>query len=132
MRKEMFVDFFKVYAVFILFPLLINLSMEILIPTAEEKQVTGIIMFFLIFSFFGSLIYLKKNYRWVKMGMLSLLIGFILEFAFMRPEWVLNIYNSNITGDVIGAVLVTSLYWFIAWGIPSFALHRLFSKLKHD
>jgi high-affinity Fe2+/Pb2+ permease len=130
MWKERLVDFLKVYAVFILFALLVNLSMEILIPTAEEKQVTGIIMFYLIFSFLGSLIYLLKNYRPVKMGLLSLLIGFILEFAMMRPEWVLNIYNSNITGDVIGAVLVTSLYWFIAWGIPSYALHRFIFKAK--
>jgi hypothetical protein len=130
MWKERSVNFLKVYTVFILFALLVNLSMEILIPTPEEKQVAGIIMFYLIFSFFGSLIYLLKNYRPVKMGMLSFLIGFILEFAFMRPEWVLKIYGFNIGGDVIGAVLVSSLYWFIAWGIPSYALHRYLFKAK--
>jgi hypothetical protein len=130
MWKGKVVNFLKIYAVFILFALLVNLSMELLIPTPEEKQATMIIMFYMLFSLFGSLIYLLKNYRAVRMGLLSLVIGFVLEFAFMRPDWVLKIYGLNIGGDVIGAVLVTSLYWFIAWGIPSYVLHRYVFKTK--
>ncbi|MCW4020776.1 MAG: hypothetical protein NWF14_06080 [Candidatus Bathyarchaeota archaeon] len=53
------------------------------------------------------------------MEMLSLVIGFILEFTLMKPEWVQNIYAFKIEGDVIGAVFVSSLYWFIAWGAPA-------------
>jgi hypothetical protein len=130
MWKKRAVDFLKVYAVFILFSMLVNLSMELLIPTPEEKQATGIIIFYTIFSFFGSMIYLFRKYRPVRMGLLSLLIGFLLEFALMRPAWVMNIYGLSITGDVIGAVLVSSLYWFIAWGIPSYALHQYVFKAK--
>jgi hypothetical protein len=130
MWKERLVRFVKIYLVFILFALLVNLSMELLIPTPEEKQATGIIMFYMIFNLFGSLIYHLKSYRPFKMGLLSLLIGFILEFSFMRPDWVLKIYAFSIGGDVIGAVIVTSFYWFIAWGIPSYVLHRYIFKTK--
>ena len=108
--KEWSVKFLKIYIVFILFALLVNLSMEVMIPTPEEKQMTGIIMFYLIFSFFGSLIYILKSYRPVKMGMLSFVIGFIMELIFMRPQWVLKIFGLNIGGDVIVAALVLSLY----------------------
>ena len=128
--KEWSVKFLKIYIVFILFALLVNLSMEVMIPTPEEKQMTGIIMFYLIFSFFGSLIYILKSYRPVKMGMLSFVIGFIMELIFMRPQWVLKIFGLNIGGDVIVAALVSSLYWFIAWGIPSYILQRYFFKVN--
>ena len=124
MWKERLVKFLEIYAVFVLSALLVNLSMELLIPTPEEKQALMIIIFYMMFSFFGSLIYLLKNYRPVRMGLLSLVLGFVLEFVLMKPDWVLKIYAFNVDGDAIGAVLVTSLYWFIAWGIPSYVLHR--------
>ena len=130
MWKERLVDFLKVYSVFILFALLVNVSMEMLIPTPEEKQLTGIVLFYLMFSFFGSAVYLLKKYRALAMGLLSLVIGFVLEFAFMRPEWVLNIYAVTISGDVVGAVVVSALYWFVAWGIPSYILHRYLFRAR--
>lgn len=122
--KDRLLKFLKIYLAFILFALLVNLSMEILIPTPEEKQVLGIVMFYMLFSITGSLVFLFKGYRPLKMGLLSFVLGFFFEFAFMRPDWVLKIYSLEVGGDVFGAVIVSAVYWFIAWGIPSYFLHR--------
>jgi hypothetical protein len=58
--------------------------MEIFIPTPEEKQLFGIVILYMIFNFASSVILLVKNYEAKIRGALSLLFGFILEFAFMR------------------------------------------------
>lgn len=109
-----------VYGVFVLFALAVNLSMEMLIPVPEAKDPLGIIMFYLIFSAPGSVIFLVKNYRPVRMGLLSAVLGMIFEFTFMRPDWVIN-FN-------IGGAAVSTVYWFIAWGVPSYFLHRFITK----
>jgi len=127
------IKFLKIYSIFILFAILVNVSLEIIgaillkIPMPENNPITaiaGIVTFYLIFSFLGALIFLFKNYKARKMGLLSLIIGFVLEFTFMRPEWVQNIYAFKIGGDVIVAIIATSFYWFIAWGIPSYIIHK--------
>jgi hypothetical protein len=132
--KDKIIRFLEVYLAFIGFALLVNLSLEILIPTPEEKQMAGIIMFYILFSFLGSLIFLFKNFRPLHMGLLSLIIGFILEFAFMRPDWVQNIYAFNISektiGPIVVAIIVSSFYWFIAWGIPSYLIHKYLLKTR--
>ena len=120
--KDKVIKFLKIYIIFILFVLTVNLSMEMFIPTPEEKNAVAIAIFYLIFSFPGSLIFLLKNYKPIRMGLLSLIIGFILEFAFMMPDWVQNIYSFNITGGVVVAVIVSAIYWFIAWGVPAYIL----------
>lgn len=121
------------------FVLAINLSMELLISPENHKiideygwayfiqhQFFGIIIFYLLFNFVGVLVFLKTNYRPLRMGILSFVLGFIFEFTFMLPEWVQNIYALRITEDVIGAIIVSSLYWFIPWGLPSYVIHKYY------
>jgi hypothetical protein len=111
--------------------LLINLSMEMFIPTPEEKQPLGIIFFYMMFNFVGSIVLLLKNYQAKIMGILSLILGFIFEFVFMRPDWVQNIYNFNINEGVLGGFLISALYWFIPWSVPTLIFHKfLESKSK--
>lgn len=127
--KDRVINFLKIYLVFLSFALAINLPLEILVPTPEKEkiiaeygwnlfiqyQVRAIVIFYMIFNFVGSIIFLFKIYRPIKMGVLSLIAGFILEFSFMKPDWVQNIYAIKIGGAVIGAVIVSSLYWIIPW-----------------
>ena len=126
--KDKLIKFVKIYFVFILIALLINLTMEMTIPTPEEKNAAGIAMFYMLFSLPGSLVLLLKNYKPLIMGFLSLVIGFIMEFTFMRPDWVMKIYTVQIGGDVIGAVIISAIYWFIPWSVPSFLLQRYILK----
>ena len=98
--------FLKIYAVFMAFVLVVNLSMEVLIPTPEVKNVFGIVIFYLIFNLFGSLIFFLKSYKPEIMGGLSLVIGFVLEFAFMKPDWVNKIYALEISMGIFIAVVV--------------------------
>jgi len=86
----------------------------------------GIIIFFSIFSFVGTAIFLKTSYNPRKMGILSSIIGFFLEFTIMKPEWVQNIFALKIGGDVIGAIIVSPLYWFMTWG------HHHTSSIKYS
>ena len=65
------------------------------------------------------MILLKKGYRSREMGILSLVIGFILEFLWMRPDWVQDIFSLRITGGHVVAVIISGFYWFAAWGVPS-------------
>jgi hypothetical protein len=126
--KDVIIRFLKTYAVFILIALLINLTMEMTIPTPEEKNAVGIVMFYLLFNFAGSIIFLLKNYRTRVMALLSFIVGFIMEFSFMRPDWVMKIYALQFTGDVVGAVIVSAIYWLIPWGVPAYILHRYVFK----
>lgn len=122
------VRFLKIYFVFVSIALLINLSIEMLIPTPEQKNAIGIIMFYIIFSFIGSSVFFFKNYTYRRMGLLSLLLGFIFEFTFMRPAWVYDIFALKITFGVILTVIISALYWFIPWGVPAYIIHRYLSK----
>ncbi len=76
----------------------------------------GIVIFYIIFSFVGSVIFLFKNFEPVIMGILSLIAGFFLEFAFMRPDWVQDIFGFRITAGVIVAFIVLAFCWFIYRG----------------
>lgn len=121
--------FLAIYLIFVLFALLVNLSMEMIIPTPEVKEPMNIVFFYTIFQFVGSLVFLLKDFESGKMGFLSLVAGFILEFTLMNPEWVKSIYSLSIGGDVIVAAIVSAFYWFIAWGGPSyFARHLKLSR----
>jgi len=135
--KDKIIRFLKIYLVFIFLVLMINLSLELLVSPENRKiiaeygwvyfiqhQLVGIILFFILFSFVGAMVFLGKNYKPIRMGMLSFLIGFILEFALIKPDWVQSTYAFEIGGDVIGAFIVSSFYWFAAWGIPSYILWR--------
>ena len=126
--KDRIIRLLKIYAVFIMVALLINLTMELTIPTPEEKNAFAIVFFYLLFSLPGSLVLLFKNYRPLKMGLLSFVIGFIFEFAFMRPDWVMKIYSLTAGPDVIGAVIISAVYWLIPWSVPTYILQKYIIK----
>jgi len=122
--KEKLFRFLKVYAVFMAVALVINLPMEMLIPTPEEKHASGIIIFYSLFNLAGSAVFLFKNYKHLMMGLLSFILGFVFEFTFMRPDWVMNIYAFNITGEIILTVIISAVYWFIPWGVPAYIIKK--------
>jgi len=129
MKKDGVVKFLKIYVIFFLCTLLINLSLEIflrfIMHIPESLDVPGIIMFFSIFNLVGAFIFFNKEYDAKKMGLLSLLIGQICEFTFMKPEWVQNFYALQISMDAIAPFIISSLiYWFPAWAIPSYIFHK--------
>ncbi len=129
--KERLLRFLKIYAAFVLVALLINLTMEMAIPTPEEKNAVGIAMFYLLFSLPGALVLLFRNYRPAKMGLLSLVIGFVFEFSFMRPDWVLKIYSLSAGPGEIVAVIISAIYWFIPWFVPCLILNKYVIKGKN-
>ncbi len=146
--KEKILEFLKIYFVFLAIAFVINtLIMEILVapsvaPEHQKSiseqgwrsfvynQLVGVTILYSIFSFVGSIIFFKKRFDFKRMGLLSFISGFVLEFTFMRPEWVQAIYELRVSGEVIGAVIVSSLYWFIPWGVPSYILQKYFLKEK--
>ena len=132
--KDGIIKFLKIYLVFILFAVLINLFLEIslrfIFEIPETLDVKGIMIFFLIFNFFGALIFFFRKYKAKIMGLLSLVLGQVCEFSFMRPEWVQKIYALEIGMDVIMPFIISSIiYWFPAWLIPSYAIHRYLKKM---
>lgn len=131
--KDRIIKFLKIYLIFILFALLINLSLEILfrfiVEIPKTLDICGIIIFFSIFNFFGALIFFYKKYNVKRMGLLSLLFGQILEFTFMKPEWVLGFYALKIGGETIAPFVISSIfYWFPTWFIPSYIIHKYLIK----
>lgn len=131
MQKK-FTKFLKIYLVFLLVALAVNLTLELIVPTPEKAKIVSeyglnyflthharrIIIFYLGFSAIGALILLYKKYSFLKMGFLSFIIGFIFEFTFMQPDWVQNIYALEISGAVIATVIISALYWFVPWSVP--------------
>jgi len=103
--KKGILNFVRAYLIFLLCSLAINVSMEILVPTPEREkivvehgwgylmtyQVRGLAIFYMMFSLPGSVIFLRMRYGSLRMGELSLAVGFFLEFAAMRPKWVMDI-----------------------------------------
>jgi len=125
--------YLKIYTVFVFSSFGINLVMEItfrfFLEIPEKLDILGTSVFFLIFSFFGALIFFHKRYTPIKMGLLSLFFGQFLEFTFMRPEWVIRFYSLEFTEESIIPFIISSLiYWFPAWLIPSYILHRFKTK----
>ena len=135
-------DFLKIYLTFLSLSLLINLLLlEIIfgstaIPEYKEEieqkgwwrffceMLLGVSIFYALFSLAGSLVFIKERYEPKKMGLLSVALGLLLEFAFMRPDWVQNIYALRIGGSEAVAVILSSLYWFIPWSVPSYLLNE--------
>ena len=140
--KDKVTKFLKIFLVFLLFALATNLVMEIFVPTPEREEivaehgwaymvqskVTGLTIFYAMFSFVGGVIFLSKSYKPLIMGLLSFVVGFVFEFAFMNPEWVQKISVLQVGGDVVVAVIVSAFYWFIPWGVPSYIFHRWIFK----
>jgi len=116
--------FAKTYLVFFASSLLINVSMEALLCPENLAIVNQIIIFYILFSLLGALVFLRKSCGPRGMGVLSFIFGFIFEFTFMLPDWVRNVYALKINMDTAAAVVVSAFYWFLAWAAPSFVIHR--------
>ena len=122
--KKNIVRFLKIYLIFMLCFFLFNLTIELLVHPVE----IGIVVFYLMFHFIGSIIFLIKNYGPKQMGALSLVAGFIMEFTFMQPDWIHKIYTYNLEWGLIVTLAITAFYWFMAWAIPSYIIHKYFTK----
>lgn len=131
-----FVKFGMVYLVFVLSAVLVNVAMEIAIQTPEKAEIVaehgwghylavevrGTILLYALFNLVGGVIYISTNLRSVEMGATSLVFGFVLEFAFMRPGWVLHILALRVVPADAVAVVVSAFYWYVAWGLPSYLI----------
>ena len=156
MKRSAVIRFLKIYLVFWLFAVAVSVViMEIIIGSlivperqefASEHGMTtytfevffGTTIFYTIFSFFGALIFYFKNYNYKKMGLLSLLLGFILEFTILQPSipegegsgasWVQGWYSLNISGETIVGTLISAIYWFMSWAIPTYIIYKFLIK----
>ncbi len=133
----------KIYAFFILSALFVNVAMEMVVPSPEKGRVIaeygwchylavnvrGIILLYVIFNLVGSMIYYDTNLRSVEMGFASLVLGLFLEFAFMKPDWVLHILAIKPGPVDVVALMVSVLNWYAAWGLPSYVIQRYIIRL---
>jgi len=130
--------FLKTYLVFTLFCLLVVIPLELLFSPNHSKTIAeyglgyfirtslmGMVILFAFLSLIGVVILLKKKYKPAKMGVLSLVLGFAIEFLFMRPDWVLALTTFRIGGGLIFAVFISAIYWTAVWGVPSYVVYRV-------
>lgn len=141
MKKEA-LRLLKTYLIFLLVAVLINLTLELIVPTPEraatvaehglayflKTHTINVMIFYAIFSLIGAVIFVLKNYDALRMGVLSFIVGFILEFLMMRPDWVGEIYALNIDMGIIVAVLISAAYWFVPWSLPAYMIHKYVKK----
>ena len=128
-----FKKFLSVYMIFILWAVCVN---GIIIETIgrvvlkiPEPWDPGLFIFYFIFNSIGTIIFFIGKYNSKIMGIFSLIIGQILEFTFMRPEWVKKFYALEIGGETIAPLIVSSiLAWFPVWFFPSYIAHKYIFK----
>ena len=90
-----------------------------------RTSLLGMVILFAVISLVGTVILLKKGYKPVRMGILSFVLGFFIEFVFMKPDWVLAIGSFRLTGGVLIAVILSAIYWFAVWGVPSYVIQHI-------
>ncbi|MBU7030470.1 MAG: hypothetical protein HXS48_26295 [Theionarchaea archaeon] len=131
----------KTYLVFTTITLLVVIPLELIFSPHHRRTIAeyglgyfirhslvGMVILFAVVSLIGMVILLKKEYTPVRMGVLSLILGFAIEFLFMRPDWVQAVVTFKIGGGTIVAVLISAFYWFAVWGIPSYVIYRYFAQ----
>lgn len=126
---------------FIVITLVVTLTMELTF-SPEKRQIwnergtiglltsmefIGTIIFLFMYGIIGGTLHQKKIRNPAYLGILSLIIGHICEFTFMRPAWVRMLLgeiplNQN---EVTLAIMISSIFWFIAWAIPAYITGRL-------
>jgi hypothetical protein len=129
--------FIKTYVLFTLLVLLVVIPLELLFSPNHPKTIAefgwgyfifhtlfGMVILYAFLSLIGTVILLKKAYDPVIMGILSLILGFAIEFIFMKPDWVHSLLTFEITGGVIFAVFISAVYWVAVWGFPSYVMTR--------
>jgi len=87
----------------------------------------GAAVFQTLFASAGALIFLKRVRDFRRLGLLSLALGFLIEFIFMRPpeaEMLMGVVPLTDVGGVVGWVGVSGAYWFLDWGLPAYVLRR--------
>ena len=91
--------------------------------------------FFFVFSIPGFLLFISKKFDFIKMGLFSLFAGFILEFSGFFPvvcgepmNWLHNWHSFADQYWVVLGTLLSSLYWFAAWAIPSYVISQYLSQ----
>ena len=117
-------EFIKVYLVFLVSALLVNVSMELLIGNPGW----GIVVFYMLFSIAGTAIYLVARYRAWTMGILSLIGGTICELSFMQPDFLRDLFAFRFSPRLALTMLITIVYWFLAWAVPAYIIRKYFSK----
>lgn len=128
---------FSKYLVFFFLTVLVVIPLELIFSPHHRKTIAeyglnyfirtsllSMIILFAIISLVGLIIFLKKGYTPKQMGVLSLVLGFAIEFLFMKPDWVLSITGGTIKGGTLIAVLLSAFYWFAVWWIPSYGVQR--------
>ena len=129
--------FLKKYLMFYISVLVVVIPLELIfspnhrVTIAEygwgyfiRNSLVGMGILYAILSLIGLLILLESGYTPVKMGVFSLILGFLIEFLFMKPDWVYAITSLRITGGVFIAVLLSAIYWFAVWGVPSYIIKK--------
>lgn len=130
--------FTKTYLVFTISCLLVVIPLELLFSPKHSKTIAeyglgyfirtsllGMVILFAVISLIGTVILLKKWYNPVRMGILSFVLGFFIEFVFMKPDWVQAIGSFRLTGGVLIAVVLSAIYWFAVWGVPSYVIQHI-------
>lgn len=126
--------------------LLVNVLMEVTIIDSDKYAVVtehgwgffilnktkGLLSFYMIFNFAGSIIFYIKNYKPVTMGVLSLIFGYIIEMAFMKPNWITDIFSFNFSFGFLVTMIITVTYWYLAWAVPVYIINRFsLRKVNH-
>jgi hypothetical protein len=136
--KDKTATFLKVFLVFFIPVLVLNLTGELTISPENkiriaengwaefiQEQVVGVVVLYILTGLIGTIVFLRTRLKWVVLGSLSLAIGAVLEFAFMRPQWVQDVFALHMDAGVMIAVVISALYWFIIWGLPAFLLAKV-------
>jgi hypothetical protein len=131
--------FLKTYLLFMTFILTVNMLMEIVVvkpetlPIIEEyswgyfiisKLTGGILIMYALYDLLGTIIYYKLKLTPIKMGLIGLAVGMIMEFFFMKPDWVMRFYSLDISFGVIGGLITTAFYWYIPWAAPPYLINK--------
>jgi len=122
-RKQI-AKFLWTYLVFVASTMVVNVTLELLLG----HPAWGIVGFYALFSILGSLVLHWKRLKPLPMGMLSLAAGWFCELTFMKPDFLQDVHALRISARLIFTLVITSLYWFLAWGVPTWIVHRYFKN----
>jgi hypothetical protein len=130
--------FLRTYPLFTILTLLVVIPLELVFSPVHSKTVAeyglgyfiqhslgGMIVLYAFLGLIGTVLFLKKGYTPLNMGILSLILGFFIEFVFMKPDWVSDILTLKVGGGTLIAVLLSAVYWIAVWGVPSYVIQHV-------
>ncbi len=136
MKKETM----TVVGIFVLVGSLFTMSIEIICaPMALDVRYydyitnymwAGALFFWVLYCILGVGIFLKKENNPKIIGAYSWVLGYMLEFTWIRPNWVQAILGEIEMSrlELLAAVLVSSLCWFMSWALPAYVIIRFLVK----